>query len=166
MTPMTPKKRWTPSTDHTHDYTRYREALETQRELHETVREKATADLKAGATVTQLARLTGMTPEVFRRIARAEHIERKREPTVGKDAKPKTNEPSHDNTPQSRYPAYIKNLDPDLVDQLVELVHKRAPERKAAFDYEAMTAPAGHAGHAVISMAIKTSVLNQTDLHV
>ncbi|MCX4993435.1 hypothetical protein [Streptomyces sp. NBC_00568] len=33
--------------------------------------------------------LSGMTPEVFRRIARAEGVERKREPTVGREVEAK-----------------------------------------------------------------------------
>lgn len=45
--------------------------------------------MRAGATVGQLAKLTGLTDEVFRRLGRAHGIERRREPTVGKDAKPK-----------------------------------------------------------------------------
>lgn len=51
-------------------YARYKQALKTQRELKATVRAMATEDLKAGATVAQLADTTGETPEVFRRIAR------------------------------------------------------------------------------------------------
>lgn len=40
--------------------------------------------LRRGATVSQLAKLTGLTAEYFRRIARAEGVERLRPPTVGK----------------------------------------------------------------------------------
>lgn len=83
------RNNWTPDEDAERTYTRYRKALETERELKDPVREQATRDLKAGASVTQLAKLTGMTPEVFRRIARAEGIERKREPTVGREAEAK-----------------------------------------------------------------------------
>lgn len=80
---------WTPPDDTERLYSRYRRALETERELKNPVREQAARDLRAGATVTQLARLTGMTPEVFRRIARAEGIERKRAPTVGREVEAK-----------------------------------------------------------------------------
>ncbi|MFH8867145.1 GIY-YIG nuclease family protein [Streptomyces griseus] len=65
-------------------YEDHRRNLEEARALLPAVREQAAADLKAGATVSQLAKLTGLTPEYFRRIARAEGVERLRPPTVGK----------------------------------------------------------------------------------
>lgn len=80
---------WTPDDETERLYSRYKRALETERELKDPVREQAALDLKAGASVTQLAKLTGMTPEVFRRIARAEGVERKREPTVGREVEAK-----------------------------------------------------------------------------
>lgn len=80
---------WTPDDEAERLYGRYRRALETERELKDPVRAQAARDLKAGASVTQLAKLTGMTPEVFRRIARAEGVERKREPTVGREVEAK-----------------------------------------------------------------------------
>lgn len=76
---------WTPDDEAERLYGRYRRALETERELKDPVREQAARDLKAGASVAKLAKLTGMTPEVFRRIARAEGVERKRPPTVGRE---------------------------------------------------------------------------------
>ncbi|MFF0166794.1 hypothetical protein [Streptomyces prasinus] len=85
MTPAT----WTPDDEAERLYGRYKRALETERELKDPVREQAALDLKSGASVTQLAKLTGMTPEVFRRIARAEGVERKREPTVGREVEAK-----------------------------------------------------------------------------
>lgn len=54
------------------------------------VKELAPDLMRAGATVGQLAKWTGLTDEVFRRIGRAHNIDRLREPTVGKNAKPKT----------------------------------------------------------------------------
>lgn len=83
------RSNWTPDEEAERLYSRYRRALETERELKTPVREQAARDLKAGASVTQLAKLTGMTPEVFRRIARAEGVERKREPTVGREVEAK-----------------------------------------------------------------------------
>lgn len=59
-----------------------------ERELKQ-VKELAPDLMRAGATVGQLAKWTGLTDEVFRRIGRANDIDRLREPTVGKDAKPK-----------------------------------------------------------------------------
>lgn len=67
----------------------FRQASETCRVLLPAVRAAAIEEMRAGRTVGQLARLTGLTDEVFRRLARANGIERHREPTVGKDAKPK-----------------------------------------------------------------------------
>lgn len=80
---------WAPDEDAARTFARYRKAIETERELNKPVRELATTALREGATVTQLARLTGMTPEVFRRIARAEGVQRKREPTVGAEVEAK-----------------------------------------------------------------------------
>lgn len=54
-------------------------------ELDGPVRDQAARDLKAGATPGQLAKLTGLSDEFFRRIARAIGAERKRPPTVGRE---------------------------------------------------------------------------------
>jgi hypothetical protein len=64
-------------------FARYKEAVTAERDLRPRVKEAAAQEMLAGATVGQLAKLTGMTPEVFRRIARAEGVERKRPPTNG-----------------------------------------------------------------------------------
>jgi hypothetical protein len=63
-------KNWTPDPETAETFAAYRQAIETERALKPDVRRQAEAALKAGATGTQLARLTGMTPEVFRRMAR------------------------------------------------------------------------------------------------
>lgn len=80
------KTSYQPDDDTAALYASYKRHLEAERELRDQVREAATRDLKAGAGVGDLAKLTGMTPEVFRRIARAEGIERRRAPTVGREA--------------------------------------------------------------------------------
>lgn len=77
-------KDYKPPHDANDVFTRYKELYEGERELKPTMREMAERELKAGATIGQLARLTGLTPEVFRRMARDLGVERKREPTVGK----------------------------------------------------------------------------------
>lgn len=89
---MTPMSTWSPDDETARLYARYKRALETERELRDQVKAQAGADLLAGAKVAELAKLTGMTPEVFRRIARTVGAERLREPTVGKDAKPRAAE--------------------------------------------------------------------------
>lgn len=61
----------TDPTERSRIYQRYRQALRTERELKPLVRAMAAEDLAASrATVAQLSESTGMTPEVFRRIAR------------------------------------------------------------------------------------------------
>lgn len=75
---------YAPDDEATRLYARYKRARETEAELKDPVRDQAAHDLKAGATVSQLAKLTGLTPEYFRRIAREEGVARLRPPTVGK----------------------------------------------------------------------------------
>lgn len=71
-------------------FERYRLAREESLMLLPHVKQAAAIEMRdKGVTVGQLAKLTGLTDEVFRRIGRANEIERLREPTVGKDAKPK-----------------------------------------------------------------------------
>lgn len=73
-----------PDEEATRLYSRYKRARETEAELKDPVRRQAAQDLKAGVTVGQLVKLTGLSDEYFRRIARAEGVERKRPPTVRK----------------------------------------------------------------------------------
>lgn len=69
--------------------TDYRETRKEWLMLLAQVKELAPDLMRAGATIGQLAKWTGLTDEVFRRIGRAHNINRLREPTVGKDARPK-----------------------------------------------------------------------------
>lgn len=78
-----PKDR-TPTPEDAKTFARYKTAYEDERALKPEMLEAADRELKAGATVGQLAAWTGLTPEVFRRRARALGVERKRPPTVGK----------------------------------------------------------------------------------
>lgn len=73
-----------PAKDASDVFARYKRHYEAERALKPAMRDMAARELKAGATVSQLAEWTGLTPEVFRRIARAEGVERLRPPTVGK----------------------------------------------------------------------------------
>lgn len=62
--------------------TRYREAVELLADK-DALRELAAEEMRDhGATVGDMARWTGLSTELFRRIARAEGIERRRPPTV------------------------------------------------------------------------------------
>ena len=73
-----------PSSEAAHVFADYKAHYEGERELKPKMREHAAQELQAGATVGQLAKATGLTPEVFRRMARELGIERRRPPTVGK----------------------------------------------------------------------------------
>lgn len=91
-------KDYTPPTDAANAFARYKTAYEDERTLKPGMLEFADRELKAGATVGQLAAWTGLTPEVFRRRARALGVERKRPPTVGKLA-PERPASSEEKTP-------------------------------------------------------------------
>ncbi|MFE0104531.1 hypothetical protein [Streptomyces sp. NPDC059009] len=73
---------YTPPQDTSRLFARYKRIREQEAELRPEVHDMAVRELRGGATVGQLARLSGLTPEYFRRIAREEGIERLRPPTV------------------------------------------------------------------------------------
>lgn len=75
---------WKPPKNDADVFAQYKEHVEGERELKAKMEEAADRALADGATVGQLARHTGLTPEVFRRRARKLGVERKRPPTVGK----------------------------------------------------------------------------------
>ncbi|MBN6054552.1 hypothetical protein JYK22_21600, partial [Nonomuraea sp. RK-328] len=79
------KSDYTPPDDAAHVFARFKRANDTVKALLPEVKEFAARELKAGATVRDLANLTGLTDELFRRIARAEGVERLRPPTVGRE---------------------------------------------------------------------------------
>lgn len=71
-----------PPDDRAQLYARFKRHNDAVKDLTPEVRKAAAEELKAGASVGQLAKLTGLTPEVFRRIAREIGVERRRPPTV------------------------------------------------------------------------------------
>lgn len=73
-------------------YAEHRWNLEEARAILPEVKERAAEDLKAGSTPAELAKLTGLSDEFFRRIARKVGAERKRPPTVGREAARKAQE--------------------------------------------------------------------------
>jgi hypothetical protein len=75
---------YSPPDDATRLFAKYKRAREAEAELRDPVREMAERELNAGATVGQLSKLSGLTPEYFRRIAREIGVEHKRPPTVQK----------------------------------------------------------------------------------
>lgn len=80
---------YTPDDDNLRIYGRHKRHHDAAKAELKAVREKAAEDLLAGATPAQLAKLTGLSDEFFRRIARAVGAERKREPTVGREVEAK-----------------------------------------------------------------------------
>jgi hypothetical protein len=83
-----------PDEDSLRTYARHKRHHEAAKAELPEVRERAAKDLLAGSTPAELAKLTGLSDEFFRRIARAVGAERKRAPTVGREVeakrKPKT----------------------------------------------------------------------------
>lgn len=62
-------------------FAEYKATVEKERALRGPVKDAAAHELRAGVSIGQLARLTGLTDEVFRRIAREIGVARKRPPT-------------------------------------------------------------------------------------
>lgn len=78
-----------PSDENQRIYARHKRHHEAAKAELVEVRARAEADLLAGSTPAELARLTGLSDEFFRRIARKVGAERKREPTVGREVEAK-----------------------------------------------------------------------------
>lgn len=79
-----PRSNYEPPDDAAKVFTRYKRAVETLADK-DPLRDMAVREMRdRSATVGDLARLTGLSDEYFRRIAREEGIERRRPPTVGK----------------------------------------------------------------------------------
>jgi hypothetical protein len=68
-------------------FARIKSAHDTLRELRDALNETAVGEMRErGATVGDLARLTGYDRDKYRRLARAAGIERRRPPTRGRPA--------------------------------------------------------------------------------
>lgn len=80
---------YTPTDEAARLYAQHKRHHEKAAELRDEVKEQAAKDLLAGAKPVELAKLTGLSDEFFRRIARSVGAERKREPTVGREAEAK-----------------------------------------------------------------------------
>lgn len=83
----------TPDDENQRIYARHKRHHEAAKAELPHVRERAEADLLAGSTPAELAKLTGLSDEFFRRIARKVGAERKREPTVGREVEAKRTQP-------------------------------------------------------------------------
>lgn len=75
-----------PAPDHAKLFAKHKRAVEIQRETADPLREAAGNALLAGATNKELAELTGLSTEYFRKLAREVGAARQKPPTVGKDA--------------------------------------------------------------------------------
>lgn len=68
-------------------FARYKRAHQTERELKPDMREAAMEAIRAGASNQELAALTDLTPEFFRKIAIEIGVDNRRKaPTVGREA--------------------------------------------------------------------------------
>ncbi|MGW2371758.1 hypothetical protein [Kitasatospora sp. NPDC001683] len=64
----------------------YKRAYEAERDLKPKMRQQAEEAIRAGASNQELAALTGLTPEYFRKLATAIGVDnRRRAPTVGRE---------------------------------------------------------------------------------
>lgn len=83
-----------PSDENQRIYTRHKRHHEAAKAELSEVRKRAEVDLLAGSTPAELAKLTGLSDEFFRRIARKVGAERKRPPTVGREVAAKAQDPA------------------------------------------------------------------------
>jgi hypothetical protein len=71
-------------------FANYKRAYEAERKLKPQVREAAEAAIRAGASNQELAALTGLTSEFFRKIATDIGVDNRRKaPTVGREVEAK-----------------------------------------------------------------------------
>lgn len=150
--------------DNAKTYSRYRDALRAERKLKPDVRRLAVDDLRAGITVAQLAEATGMTPEVFRRIARdndipvdtryQERAEKFRARAAASEhAPPRRHTPATDNKA-------VKRLNAKQTAELAARAFAAADPKQ----FDALTEAVDKGDRAVVEAALNLGVLNQTDL--
>lgn len=171
-------KDYKPPRDAADTFARYKAHYEGERALKPDMLEAADQELKAGATVGQLAKLTGLTPEVFRRRARALGVEHKRAPTVGKlrdepepPAPPR--EPRRAPTPQRRArPATPepsvegRPLLEDEAKHFADLARSRATALQIqAFEQATETASDSLKDYVVVSSAMSMGLLTHDEVY-
>lgn len=161
-------------------FARYKAHYEGERELKPAMLESADRALKAGATVGQLAAWTGLTPEVFRRRARALGVERKRPPTVGKLA-PTPDQPpvvSRAEKPPARASDAKRQRRPEpeprdgrpLTDEeaksLADLARSRAGEmQRRKLEQIAADGAKGYEDYAIVSSALDMGLLTHDEVY-
>lgn len=173
-------KDYKPPRDAADTFARYKTHYEGERTLKPEMLEYADRELQAGATVGQLAKLTGLTPEVFRRRARTLGIEHKRPPTVGRlrdtpepPAPPR--EPRQAPAPRQQASPQEKTPEPSvegrpLTDEeaktLAELAHSRATDiQRQKLKQIAANAAKGYQDYAIVSSALDMELLAHDEVY-
>jgi hypothetical protein len=165
--------------DHTPDdetlriYARHKRHHDAAAELKPEIRERAAKDLLAGSTAAELAKLTGLSDEFFRRIARAVGAERKREPTVGREVEAKrqaTAQPARRAAPRpaQHRPAAEPEQDfsPEKLRTFCDLARKRAtPEQMQRLERTGSTVKAVDRDRAIADEAYTMGLLKDADLY-
>lgn len=149
-------------------FARYKQLHEGERELKPEMLALADRELKAGASVGQLAKLTGLLPEVFRRRARALGIERKRPPTVGKLA---SSPPSAKTSPReasacrpASEPEY-GGVELAVAQSCADLAYEKAtPAQIRELDEVKARAKPGDEDYAVAEAAYKMGLVTNADI--
>ncbi len=168
-------KDYKPPRDAADTFARYKAHYEGERALKPEMLEFADRELKAGATVGQLAAWTGLTPEVFRRRARALGVERKRPPTVGKlspAAAPAEQTPPPAATPpaprrrKAEPPKDGRPLTEDEAKTLAAHALERASEMQGQ-KLRQLTAdtPKGYEDFAIVSTAMDLGLLTHDEVY-
>jgi transposase-like protein len=171
-------KEWKPPKEDADVFAQYKAHVEGERELKPEMEKLADQALASGATVGQLARHTGLTPEVFRRRARKLGIEHKRAPTVGK-LRPEQPTPPREQrrAPAPQRPAAPKKRTPEpnvegrplLEDEaktFAELARSRATALQIqAFDQSTETASDGLKDYVIVSTAMSMGLLTHDEVY-
>lgn len=172
-------KDYKPPQDATHVFAKYKAHYEGERELKPQMLEIADRELKAGATVGQLAKLTGLTPEVFRRRARTLGVEHKRPPTVGKlgtapeqkpDAPSQVRRPAAATRPRKPSTSTVFQEGRPLTDaeaaSLAALARSRASELQAKrLEQDAASVGDAYKDFTIVSSAMAMSLLSHDEVY-
>lgn len=173
-------KDYKPPREAAETFARYKAHYEGERALKPDMLEAADQELKAGATVGQLAAWTGLTPEVFRRRARALGVERKRPPTVGKltatPAETAVAGPPEQSRPPEPPPAPRRTKKPEpqegrpLTDEEAKTLAARVFERASEMQGQKLrqltaNTPKGYEDFAIVSTALDLGLLTHDEVY-
>jgi len=96
--PRVARSSYTPPDDAAQVFARYKALTEEQKRLRPTVDQLADREMRAGASIYDLDRLTGVSREIWRRLARQWGIDLKRDPVRGRRSA-ETAKPSEETGP-------------------------------------------------------------------